>query len=263
MKVFILAGVLVLTAFTIAVQAQNSGNLYYLIKKKDIDNDKFKIIYKAPDGLIQPIRICYEKLKAEGLSLQDGIAVFHFEKINSSFYDTIPDCISNNTPLGQFEIDIAKRKIGDKNTVAKLPFRAWSWNITLIPYRVRFAQNSYPVYAEASADALAVSAMYGYTVGYAKINHESITHYHTTFGPFVGLTSADLNIETVTIPSKLTRDQSNVAITYGLSAIFGRDNFGISLSLGFDMSIGKNSDIWIYQNKPWFGIGISSGLGIF
>ena len=68
--------------------------------------------------------------------------------------------------------------------------------------------------------------------------------------------------ETVTNPQALTRNQDNVALSYGVNAMFGRNNFGISLSLGFDVSVGKNSDLWIYQNKPWLGIGVSTNLGL-
>jgi hypothetical protein len=97
---------------TISVKAQNEKNFYYIIKKKDIDNGKLKIVYKDQNDSIRPLQMCYSKLKAEGLSLQDGVAVFHFEKIPSSKFDTTANCISNNTLLGRFEIDIKKRKIG-------------------------------------------------------------------------------------------------------------------------------------------------------
>lgn len=253
---------LILLLTSLSASSQNTKNFYYLIKKQSVDNGKLRIIYRDTNGVIQPVKMCYPKLKAEGLSMENGVPVFHFERIPSSEFDTLSNCISNNTSPGQFEIDVKKKKVGDPKVVVKLPFHAWNWNISLIPYRIRFPQNGDPVYAEASADALAVSVMYGYTLGYAKITHESINHYYLTIGPFAGLTSADLNGNTVTNVSLLAKDQSNLAISYGLSTMLGRNNFGFSFSFGFDASMGKSSYLWIYQNKPWVGVGVSTNLGL-
>ena len=244
----------------ISVNAQNIRNFYYIIKKKDIDNGKLIIIYRDQNDSVRPIKMCYPKLKAEGLYLEDGVPVFHFKSIPSSQYDTDPNCISNNTPLGHFEIDVNKTRIGEPHKVAKIPFRAINWNASLTVYKIRFAQNGYPVYAVSEPGSMEVSVIYGYTFGYSKINHESKTNYYTTIGPFAGITSAKLTSETVTNPLLLPKDQSNVAYSYGISAVFGRNNFGFSLSMGFDASVGKNSSLWIYQHKPWLGIGVSTGL---
>jgi hypothetical protein len=242
---------------------QNARSFYYIIKKKDIDNGKLKIIYRDENDSIRPIQMCYPKLKAEGLYMENGIPYFHFEKISSSKYDTARSCISNNTSLGRFEIDVKKRKIGEPTSTAKIPFRAFNWNASLTLYKIRFAQNGNPVYAVSDPASMLVSIVYGYTFGYSKINHESITNYYMTIGPHLGLTSANLNSETVTNPLLLSKDQSNVAFSYGLCVMFGRNNFGFTLTYGYDVSVGQNSSLWIYQNKPWFGIGVSSNFGVF
>jgi len=259
MRTLKITGILILWCCIFTAHAQNSRSFYYLIKKKDIDEGKLRIIYRTPDGTVKPIRMCYSVLKAEDLHISNGVPAFHFETIPSTQYDSINDCISNSTPLGQFEIDVAKRKIGDKNIIAKIPFRAWNWGISFIPYRMRFQQDSIPLTSDSKVE---LSFMYGYTSGFAKINHESITHYYFTGSAFLGLSTAKLQKETVTNPQALTRNQDNVALSYGVNAMFGRNNFGISLSLGFDVSVGKNSDLWIYQNKPWLGIGVSTNLGL-
>src|ERR1035437_4615977 len=88
---------LVFLLITISVNAQNAKNLYYIIKKKDIDNGKLKIIYRDEKDSIHPIQMCDSKLKAEGLNIENGVPVFHFEKIPTSKYDTVVSCISNNT----------------------------------------------------------------------------------------------------------------------------------------------------------------------
>lgn len=252
---------LVLPGF--ALKAQNIRNFHYIIHKEHLESGRLKIVYRDPQGQVRPLSMCYPKLRAEGLDLEEGVAVFHFERIPSSQYDTIPACISNKTPLGRFEIDVNKRTIGDSFPVAKIPFHAINWYAALSLYKIRFAEQGTPVTAFSDPASMIVSVIYGYTLGYSKISHRSITHYYTTLGPFLGITSASLTTKTVTSPSLLTKDQSNVAFSYGISSVLGRNNFGVSFSLGFDASVGKNSSLWIYQHKPWLGIGVSSGLAMF
>lgn len=246
-----------------ALRAQNIRNFHYIIRKEKIEDGSLKIIYRDPDGVVRPLSMCYPKLKAEGLDMENGVAVFHFQKIPSARFDSIPNCISNNTPLGRFEIDVKKRRIGDLHTVANIPFHAINWHAALSLYKIRFAQQGIPVTAVSDPASMIVSVIYGYTLGYSTIKHETITHYYMTLGPFVGITSANLNSKTVTHPGLLAKDQSNVGFSYGFSTVLGRNNFGISLSLGFDAGVGQNSSMWIYQHKPWLGIGVSSSLDMF
>ncbi len=260
MKAIKIAGLLIFIHSATLVDAQNSRNFYYLIRKKDVESGKLKLIYNSPDGSVKPLKMCYTALKAEDLQLSNGVPVFHFEAIPSNRYDSISNCISNKTPLGGFEIDVSKRKIGDKNIIAKIPFRAWNWGISILPYRMRFPQDSLPLTSDSKVD---LSIMYGYTSGFAKINHESITHYYCTGSAFAGLSTAKLEKETVTNPNRLKQNQSNVALSYGANIMFGRNNFGVSLSLGYDIALGQNASLWIYQNKPWIGVGFSTNFGMF
>jgi hypothetical protein len=261
-SIFLVAfGFFVLPAF--GVKAQNIKNFYYIIKKEDVDSGRLKLIYKDQNDSLRPLQMCHPTLKAEGFYIENGVPIFHFRRIPSSQYDTVANCISNNTPLGHFEIDVRKRRIGDPHTVAKIPFRAVNWNASLTLFKIRPAQQGHPVFAVSDPASMLLSVVYGYTLGYSKIDHESITNYYCTLGPFAGITSASLTSETVTNPLLLAQEQNNVAFSYGISAVLGRNNFGFSLSLGFDASVGQNSSWWIYQNKPWLGIGVSTSLGMF
>lgn len=242
------------------VKAQNAGHIYYIIRKSEVENGQIPLVYRDSSGNVNPLQMCYPKLKAEELTMQGGIPVFHFDRIPSSQYDSVSDCISNSTPLGRFEIDVTKRRIGDINLVVKIPYRAWNWGLSVIPYRIRFGQGSIPASAENKID---FSATFGYTRGFAAVNHERITNYHTTAGVFLGMTSASLKKATVKNLTSLDSDQTNIAASYGLALTFGRNRFGISFSLGWDTAIGPLSSQWIYQNKPWLGIGVSSSIGPF
>jgi hypothetical protein len=251
--------ILPLLFFCSVLQAQNSKNFYYVIKKRDVDNGKLRIIYRNEKDSICSIRMCHSSLKAEDLHIEAGVPVFHFEKIKSSQYDDLDSCISNNTKLGKFEIDVKKRKIGNPNIIAKIPFRAINWGISVTPYRVRFAQDSIPFSTDSKIE---LAFLYGYTVGYAQINHEAITHYYFTSSLFLGATTAKLTKASVTEPQRLKKEQNSFAASYGVNMMFGRNNFGVSLCLGFDTAFGQNSTLWIYQNKPWIGLGVSTNLAM-
>lgn len=240
--------------------AQNARNLHYLIKKSAIESGELKINFRDKNDSLQPIKMCYEKMKAEDLSIKNGFVVFHFEKVNSSRYDSVPGCISNNTPFTYFEIDVSKKKIGDDYIVAKVPFHTLMWGVSIIPFRARFGQDTIPLSSEAKID---FTFTYGFATGFARIDQDRITHYYISTSPFLGATSANLKKQNVKNPTQLLHDQSNVAITYGLNLMLGVNNFGVSFSLGFDHALGKNASNWIYQNKPWIGIGLSSNLGLF
>jgi hypothetical protein len=255
--------VIILFAVAIPARSQNTKNNYYIIRKSDVDNGKVKIIYRDPNDSVRKLKMCYDRLKAEGLEMVDGVPVFHFTQIKSAKFDSTPDCISNSTPLGQFEIDVKQDYVGDPHKTVRLPYRSINWNASLTLYKIRPAEHGNPVFAVSDPATMLVSVMYGYTVGTAKINHVSITHYFLTVGPFLGVTSASLTGTTVKHPALLPTDQSNVAFSYGLSSILGRNNFGFTFSFGFDVALGKNAGEWIYQNKPWLGIGVSAGLSVF
>ncbi|MFD2245289.1 hypothetical protein [Pontibacter ruber] len=158
----------------VSVYAQNIAHFYYIIKKKDIDSGRLKLIYRDHDDSIRSLRMCYPKLKAEDLHMEDGVPVFHFERIPASTYDSVPDCISNSTPLGRFEVDVGKRIIGDPTVVARIPFHAITWNASLTLFKIRTAQHGNPVFAVSDPASMLISVIYGYTFGYAKVNHEAL-----------------------------------------------------------------------------------------
>jgi hypothetical protein len=45
--------------------------------------------------------------------------------------------------------------------------------------------------------------------------------------------------------------------------LLGRNNLGLSISAGYEYAIGPYSKGWIYQGRPWVGIGIITSLGMF
>lgn len=179
--------------------------------------------------------------------------------------------ISSGIPLGvgtnYFNIGLSKRNfVGDTPRFEKVGFRSWAMGVAVGTFRYRPKQDTVSGTVSGTVStALSISVTGGYALGWSAINSKRMTNYSLIAGLFVGLASADLKKGTVENPSewKTTYDRINPAISYGINTIFSRNNFGIVFSLGFDSNIGPNSKQWIYQNKPWFGIGVNTSLGIF
>ena len=248
--------------FTLNSHSQNRSKFYHKIKNSDIESGYLKLIYKE-GATEKKLKICSKYLKGI-ISLDKGIPVVDFWTITSDNQYSDSNCITNQTPIqngGRFEIDLdTRKKIGEPTKTIKVPFRAWTWGVGTTPFRFR-PKNDYS--ASTISSSLGVSINYGRTFGYSRINNRALNNYSITLGPFIGLTSADLKKSTVKDPSIWTIDRTNVALSYGVNAIIARNNFGLVLSLGFDYNFGTDSNKWSYQNKPWVGIGINTGLGIF
>ncbi|MBX9889456.1 MAG: hypothetical protein K2Y30_16165 [Flavobacteriaceae bacterium] len=240
--------------------AQNRSKFYHKIKKSDIESGYLKLVYKDKNGNVKDISPCSEYLKGI-IALDKGVPVIDFWSFINDNNSDISKCISNNTELGKFEIDLTPRKkVGDPTKFIVIPFRAWTWGIGTTPFRFRpKTESSFSTISS----SLGVSLNYGRTFGWSTISPRAINNFSITVGPFVGMSSVDLKKSTVKSPTTWTTDRINAAFTYGINSIFARNNFGLVLSLGFDNNFGENSKVWSYQNKPWFGLGINTSLGMY
>lgn len=82
--------------------------------------------------------------------------------------------------------------------------------------------------------------------------NNSIRHTGFDFGPFAGLGITPVN-PTVTMFHTL-QEYDGVVFQKGF-AIFGTfENMSVGLSVGFDNLLDKNRRLWVYNNKPWFGL---------
>ena len=249
--------------FATTTFAQNRSNFYHKIKKAKIESRYLKLVYKDKNGVKKDISVCSKYLKGI-ISLDKNIPVIDFWSITDDNNSDNPNCISNNTELGElgrFEIDLTPRsKVGDSTKYIVVPFRAWTWGVGATPFRYRpKTETSFSTISS----SLGVTINYGRTFGWSTISPRAINNFSVTVGPFVGLSSVDLRKSTVKSPTTWTTDRTNAAFTYGINSIFARNNFGLVLSIGFDNNFGENSKEWSYQNRPWFGIGINTSLGIF
>ncbi|MCA6516206.1 MAG: hypothetical protein IM577_11505 [Chitinophagaceae bacterium] len=162
-----------------------------------------------------------------------------------------------------------RNSIGKATGVLRIPFSGFTFGIATLPFRLRGEQDISSTEKSkktVSSPRPDVAITGGWTFGKSVITNRSIINYSATFGAFVGLTGAEIKDGVVKSGTELygsKKTQTNPAMSYGINGTFARNNIGLVVALGFDNSMGSYSNDWIYQNKPWIGIGLSASLGIF
>ena len=85
-----------------------------------------------------------------------------------------------------------------------------------------------------------------------------IDHFGFSGGVFAGLSNTAVNASTTNAQSKA--DYDGIVFQKGLAGIVGVNKLTIGISVGFDNLMDSNKSVWIYQNKPWFGLMLGLNL---
>jgi hypothetical protein len=86
-----------------------------------------------------------------------------------------------------------------------------------------------------------------------KVNHRGIT-----IGVFGGL--GGTNISPTTTQNQTADDYNALILTRGLCVMIGINNLTVGLGAGWDYVTDRDKEIWIYQNKPWYGLTVGLNL---
>jgi hypothetical protein len=87
---------------------------------------------------------------------------------------------------------------------------------------------------------------------------KSMRHRGFTIGAFAGLGSSAITPWTTNY--RTTDEYSALVLTKGLAVMAGVNTLTVGLAVGWDTVTDRDKDIWIYQNKPWYGVSV--GLSI-
>jgi hypothetical protein len=91
-------------------------------------------------------------------------------------------------------------------------------------------------------------------VGMKKLN----VHRAVTAGVFGGLGSTAVNPWTT---NGLTTDEYNgLVLSRGFAVMVGLKTLTVGLGMGWDSLTDRDKDIWIYQNKVWYGLTLGLNL---
>jgi hypothetical protein len=162
----------------------------------------------------------------------------------------------------RIEIDLARDSVGGASSRVKIPFRAFLVSFNTVPLRLRLASrdNRNPTPATTNLN-FAVNV--GGVRGNSYFSPRSVNHYGYAISLFMGATTVSLDRGAYLHPSAYDTDRTNLGISGGLSFTLIRNNVGLVAALGIDHCTGPNRREWLYQDRPWLGIGISTGLGFF
>lgn len=133
-----------------------------------------------------------------------------------------------------------------------------------IPLKLRPPQKGVPAQLNTNLNG---AIYFGFRTDYFKPNFEVTPTGKTTlqiqnagisFGAFSGFGNTFMSPTNTSFA--IEEEYDGVIWSKGLALIFAVNRFTTGFSLGFDSLLDKNSDVWIYQSKPWFGLAFGLNL---
>lgn len=101
-----------------------------------------------------------------------------------------------------------------------------------------------------------------YQIHYKKnpldIYKRQINHFGFSGGLFLGLGNTAMNSSTTN--NLISTEYDGIILQKGIAGIVAVNKLTIGVSIGFDNLLDKNSNTWIYENKPWFGLMLGLNL---
>jgi hypothetical protein len=85
-----------------------------------------------------------------------------------------------------------------------------------------------------------------------------INHFGFSGGFFVGLGNTPMTPSTTN--NGISAEYDGIILQKGIAGIIAVNKLTIGLGLGFDNLLGNNKSLWIYENKPWFGLMLGLNL---
>jgi hypothetical protein len=293
MKKSILTTLLLIAIGTTTLSGQNRMKFKHRLNQKKIDDAGFVLLNWNPNSKVESdtLKIGGDnklrsiiKLDSKGNILVDFWQIksgqgfkrkWIFWKEQVSEIDPFINqskIVNSQTPYNidnPPKLKDGRNSIGKATGVLRIPFSGFTFGIATMPFRYRGSHDissTEKVYATVTSPRPDIAFTGGWTLGKSTITNRSIINYSATFGGFIGLTGAEIKDGLVKSGTPLygtKKAQTNPAMSYGAAITVARNNLGLVFALGFDNSFGEYSNDWIYQNKPWFGIGLSANLGIF
>ncbi|MGI4865123.1 MAG: hypothetical protein ACRYFZ_14465 [Janthinobacterium lividum] len=189
------------------------------------------------------------------------VDIWQFNQSDEGVRDNLIRC-STDLKSHRIEIDLSRDSVGGATRVVKIPFRAFLVSYNTVPLRFRWAGRSDHNPSPATTN-LSFAVNVGGVRGNSYFSPRSVRHYGYALSVFAGATTVTLDRPSYLNQSQYDMDRTNLGLSGGLSFTFIRNNIGLVAALGIDHCTGHNHSEWVYQDRPWLGIGISTGLGLF
>lgn len=83
-------------------------------------------------------------------------------------------------------------------------------------------------------------------------NIRNIRHFGFSYGAFAGIGNTFMS--PTNTRNLLDQEYDGIVLSYGVAGIVGINKFTVGVSFGFDRLLDENKKIWIYENRPWYGL---------
>lgn len=172
--------------------------------------------------------------------------------------------LSHDVKSGGFDISLAKSyqisSVGPGSNIHNSTFIRTSVDIDLSTVLLKYRPGAADVPSQLNTNVNGVIYT-GFRKDYFKIKsnlskineiNTFIRHSGFDFGFFAGIGITPVN-PTVT-ENKTPQEYDGIVFQKGFSVFTTYENMSVGLAVGFDNLLDNNNSIWIYNNKPWFGI---------
>lgn len=141
--------------------------------------------------------------------------------------------------------------------------RSFDVDVIAVPFKFRPASVNLP--RQLTTDFKG-NLFLGYRVDRFRLIHKKTPigwkrfykHKGLSFGAFGGLGTAAITPWTTN--NQMTDEYTGFVLSRGLALMVGINNLTVGGGIGWDNLTDRDKYIWIYQNKPWFGLTIGLNL---
>jgi hypothetical protein len=141
--------------------------------------------------------------------------------------------------------------------------RSFDIDVIAIPFKFRAASVNLPRQLTTDFNG---NLFLGYRMDRFRLIHRKTPvgwkrfykHRALSIGGFGGLGTAAITPWTTN--NQMTDEYTGFVLSRGLAVMVGIDNLTVGAGVGWDHLTDRDKHIWIYQNKPWFGLTI--GLNV-
>lgn len=190
---------------------------------------------------------------------QDGHYKFkqghgHFEKVYVTIENDSLSIFRDSTGWREFP------KYGVDQVFMKYSF---DFDVLTMPFKFRPTSQGFPRQLNANVNG---NGFFGVRADRFKINFVKNptgysrfqTHRGVSVGAFAGLGSAAITPWTTNYQ---TMDEyEGLVLSRGFAALVGVNNLSFGLGIGWDYLTDRDKHIWIYQNRPWYGVTVGLNL---
>lgn len=141
--------------------------------------------------------------------------------------------------------------------------RSFDIDVLAVPFKYRPSASDFPRQLVSDFNG---NIYFGYRLDRYKTRifktpiglEKKIQHHAITMGTFGGLGTTSVSPWTTNY--RTTDEYNGLVLTRGLSIMAGVNNLTFGVGIGWDYLTDRDKEIWIYQNKPWYGVTISLNI---